>query len=787
MLMKLCLLIVLNSLFANGGNILFLATIKSPSHHFWNNAIVTELAKRGHNITVISLATDKNPPPGVHQILIEETETTNKETAKEIVSSAAPESFWSELLLLQHHAIEHCECTTTTNGFKTLLNYPDDFKVDLVIHDYTGGPCFLPFVHKFKYPPLIGVTTYTNPSFTNQIIGGHQYYGYIPIHALFYDDNMNFWQRFRNFLLYMVEYGYRQKIVIPTVNKIVQERFGAGIPPVEDIEKKTAFVFVNTNPTMDYMAPLPENVIPVAGLHIKDPKPIPKDLKAFIDSSKNGVVLFSLGTNFLSTYMPKSKQQIFLDVFNELPNYNFLWKFETNISSADLPKNVQIHSWLPISDLLVDPKVKAIYFHGGLLTTQETIWRGVPSVIMPFGLDQNQNLIKLKRLGMAEGIDYYHSLNRQNVKDALLKVLEDPSYRKNAEKWSSLFRDQKEKPLDRAVWWIEWTLRNPNCSHLTSPVHRLGFIAANAYDIIAAVLVGITVFLFMFVKIVCACRSGRQGERPVNLTSGGFQGPIDGGYNSLTDAGTTTLYSLTSKWSEPYFDAMIQKNVTALVGKSAYLSCKVRNLGNKTVSWIRHRDVHILTVGSYTYTSDQRFQATYHKDTDDWTLQIKWAQKRDAGMYECQISTVPIRSFFVNLNVVVPTAAILGSPDLHVDKGSTINLTCAVKYSPEPPAYIFWYHHDEVISYDSTRGGVSVITEKGDVTTSYLLIQNADLADSGKYSCSPSNADVASMDMSLVRIKLKAEKDENVGQTTLDCGTPAQSCRLNVINMELDQ
>lgn len=45
---------------------------------------------------------------------------------------------------------------------------------------------------------------------------------------------------------------------------------------------------------------------------------------------------------------------------------------------------------------------------------------------------------------------------------------------------------------------------------------------------------------------------------------------------------------------------------------------------------------------------------------------------------------------------LVPTATILGGPDLHVDKGSTINLTCAVKYSPEPPGYIFWYHHDEV-------------------------------------------------------------------------------------------
>lgn len=45
----------------------------------------------------------------------------------------------------------------------------------------------------------------------------------------------------------------------------------------------------------------------------------------------------------------------------------------------------------------------------------------------------------------------------------------------------------------------------------------------------------------------------------------------------------------------------------------------------------------------------------------------------------------------------VPTAIILGGPDLHVDKGSTINLTCTVKFSPEPPAYIFWYHHEEVI------------------------------------------------------------------------------------------
>lgn len=67
----------------------------------------------------------------------------------------------------------------------------------------------------------------------------------------------------------------------------------------------------------------------------------------------------------------------------------------------------------------------------------------------------------------------------------------------------------------------------------------------------------------------------------------------------------------------------------------------------------------------------------------------------------------------------------------------------------------------QVISYDSIRGGVTVITEKGDETISYLLIQNADLADSGKYSCSPSNADVAS-----VRVHVINGKTTTLGSVT---------------------
>lgn len=53
--------------------------------------------------------------------------------------------------------------------------------------------------------------------------------------------------------------------------------------------------------------------------------------------------------------------------------------------------------------------------------------------------------------------------------------------------------------------------------------------------------------------------------------------------------------------------------------------------------------------------------------------------------------------------------------------------------------YVIFVSFQE-INYDSPRGGVSVITEKGDITVSYLLVQRARGSDSGKYTCTPSNA-----------------------------------------------
>lgn len=49
------------------------------------------------------------------------------------------------------------------------------------------------------------------------------------------------------------------------------------------------------------------------------------------------------------------------------------------------------------------------------------------------------------------------------------------------------------------------------------------------------------------------------------------------------------------------------------------------------------------------------------------------------------------------------------------------------------------------INFDSPRGGISLVTEKGSTTSSRLLIQKASSSDTGYYSCDPSNANSATV------------------------------------------
>ncbi|XP_063884734.1 uncharacterized protein LOC135113407 [Scylla paramamosain] len=204
---------------------------------------------------------------------------------------------------------------------------------------------------------------------------------------------------------------------------------------------------------------------------------------------------------------------------------------------------------------------------------------------------------------------------------------------------------------------------------------------------------------------------------------------------------------------------------------TATLACRVNNIGSKTVSWIRHRDLHLLAVGQLTYTTDQRFVAMHQENSQDWYLKIRYIQTRDAGMYECQVSTTPPSSHLVHLSVVEPETVIAGGPDVYINVGSRLVLTCLVRFTPESPAFIFWYHDRKLVSYERTRSSSSSISsssshtsrsrgegealevsmERGEVTTSSLLVQAARQSHSGRYTCTPANSRPASVNVHVLQ------------------------------------
>ena len=43
-----------------------------------------------------------------------------------------------------------------------------------------------------------------------------------------------------------------------------------------------------------------------------------------------------------------------------------------------------------------------------------------------------------------------------------------------------------------------------------------------------------------------------------------------------------------------------------------------------------------------------------------------------------------------------PKTNIFGGPDVFINKGSNINLTCVVEFTPEPPNFVIWKHKGKV-------------------------------------------------------------------------------------------
>ena len=94
---------------------------------------------------------------------------------------------------------------------------------------------------------------------------------------------------------------------------------------------------------------------------------------------------------------------------------------------------------------------------------------------------------KQKKLGFGEYI-LFNELTEAKLFEALNKVLHVPRYTKAAQSIGSVMNDQMNRPLDRAVWWIEHIMRHPDLYQRKSPVHQLSWYQYFLLDVIALYL-----------------------------------------------------------------------------------------------------------------------------------------------------------------------------------------------------------------------------------------------------------------------------------------------------------
>ena len=79
-----------------------------------------------------------------------------------------------------------------------------------------------------------------------------------------------------------------------------------------------------------------------------------------------------------------------------------------------------------------------------------------------------------------------------------------------------------------------------------------------------------------------------------------------------------------------------------------------------------------------------------------WVLILRSVVLSDAGWYECQVSSMPKLSRWVQLEVVVPEVKIKGPEDMFVTAGSDVVIECVTENVISKPGFVTWVFNGKV-------------------------------------------------------------------------------------------
>ncbi|XP_046663501.1 UDP-glucosyltransferase 2-like [Homalodisca vitripennis] len=452
--------------------------------------LLLELHQRGHHLTVVSSFPQKTPLENYTDIDFSSqfpppTSTFTLET----IRNKMPNYLKTVIFFIEYH-IGLSEEVLKSQRVLDLVGE----KFDLVIGEIFGDDTLTYISHKMKVPYIGWVTSTPLPwiAFHSDIPDNP---AYIPNFFVSLCSDMTLFQRIYNAVsLYYAKVMYHILSEIPS-QKIAEKVFKEKLPSMRDINQKTSLILVNSHFSLSKSRPFPPNYVEVGGIHIKKPKSLPKDIQEFLDGAYNGAVLFSFGSIVRLSSLPPPTVRKFLNVISNMPQ-RFIMKYEEEL--PDAPPNVMYMKWLPQSDILAHPNVRAFVSHGGQASTMEAVYFAKPLVAVPFFGDQYHNANNVVCSGAAILLDI-DNFSQADFLRALSAVLNDSWYIENMKRLSHQFRDRPMTALQTAVYWTEYVIRHQGAPHLRPASVNVPLYQYLLLDVIAVLAVWLaSLFLVLY-------------------------------------------------------------------------------------------------------------------------------------------------------------------------------------------------------------------------------------------------------------------------------------------------
>ena len=313
-------------------------------------------------------------------------------------------------------------------------------------------------------------------------------------------EPMTFAQRLGNSVVYYGEQWspYYEKFVLP----VLKEKEAMSYEDYLEVHSNISLILQCSHFVTHNSQVLLANVVDIGGIHCRPGKELPQDLKEFMDSKTEGVVYVSFGSAVKPSAMSGARRQVFLDAFKQIKN-PIIWKWDED-KVENLPSNVRLAKWVPQQDLLAHPNLKAFVTHGGLLSTQEAIYHGTPLVGVPLGNDQVPNILRAQKNGYAIMLDW-SNITSTGLYKAIENALSNETMQVNVGKMRTLFLDQKETPVERAVWWVEYVIRHNGADFLKPKSMSLRWYEYYLLDVILFLLLVCIVVMVIAIKCCLCC------------------------------------------------------------------------------------------------------------------------------------------------------------------------------------------------------------------------------------------------------------------------------------------